>query len=401
MDVTFVLIALVISILLQFAAAFFALRLIWITGRRRAWALIAIALSFMAVRRCIPLFRLISGDLSHIPDLSAELVALATSVLMVTGVAWIAPLFLFIKRSEKALRESEEKYRSLVEFTEDSVYLVDRNCRYLFMNEKCLSRLRLPIDKVIGRKYGEFHSPEEEKEFAKKVEEVFETGKSLQYEHRSLRDGRYFLRTLSPVKEPDGRTTAVTVISKDITERKKAEQQLAFMATHDPLTGLPNRILFNDRLTLALAQAQRNRQKLVVMFLDLDRFKDINDKLGHNVGDKLLQAVGDRLKSLLRKSDTVARMGGDEFLLLLPEIARMEDSSKVARKVLEAFHEPFVFNGHGLRITTSIGVAIFPNDGEDGDILMKNADIAMYRAKEQGRDNYQRYTPAMNAEALN
>ncbi|RLB07035.1 MAG: hypothetical protein DRG50_04035, partial [Deltaproteobacteria bacterium] len=252
---TFVLIVLITSILLQFAAAVLALRLIRITGRFKTWVLIAMALFLIAIQRSVILFRLIFGDLSRVPDLSAELVALATSALMVAGVAWIAPLFLSIKRSEETLRESEGKYRSLVESTEDSVYLVDRQRRYLFINEKCLSRLRLPMEKVVGRAYGEFHSPEDEKEFAEKVEEVFETGNSLQYEHRSRRDGRYFLRTLSPVKEPDGRTTAVTVISKDITERKRQEEQLAYMATHDTLTGLPNRMLFNDRLNLELAHA--------------------------------------------------------------------------------------------------------------------------------------------------
>ncbi len=128
------------------------------------------------------------------------------------------------------------------------------------------------------------------------------------------------------------------------------------------------------------------------MLLDLDHFKEVNDTLGHGVGDKLLQVVGDRLTSILRKGDTVARMGGDEFMVLLPEIAGGEDAAEVAAKILEAFREPFVFDGHELHITTSIGIAIYPDDGEDGDTLTKNADIAMYRAKDRGRDNYQRYT---------
>jgi len=128
------------------------------------------------------------------------------------------------------------------------------------------------------------------------------------------------------------------------------------------------------------------------MLLDLDHFKDVNDTLGHRVGDQLLQAVGERLTSLLRQSDTVARMGGDEFMVILPEIGRGEDATRIAQKILEAFRRPFVFDGHELHITTSIGIALYPDDGEDVDTLMKNADIAMYRAKEQGRDNYQRYS---------
>ena len=396
-DVNFVLIIVATSVLLQFLAAFLALRLILITGRRRAWALIAIALFLMAARRCIPLFRLISGDLSHIPDLTAELIALVTSALMLVGVAWIAPIFLSIKRSEEALRDAQEKYRSLVESSEDPVYLVDRDCRYLFLNKKYLSRLSLSMEEVIGRPYGEFHSPEEEKEFTEKIKEVFETGRSLHYEHKSRRDGRYFIRTLSPVKGPDGSPMAVTVISKDITERKRTEQQLAFMATHDPLTGLPNRMLFNDRLTVALAYAQRNRQKLTVMLLDLDSFKQINDTLGHSVGDQLLQAVGDRLKGSLRKTDTVARMGGDEFLLLLPQIARAEDAATVAQHIMKTFQAPFSLEERELCITASIGIAIYPDDGEDVDTLLRNADKAMYRAKQKGRNNYQRYNPTMDA----
>ena len=185
----------------------------------------------------------------------------------------------------------------------------------------------------------------------------------------------------------------------DITERRQAEEVIRRIAYHDDLTGLPNRRLFRDRVALALARSHRNRQSVAVMMLDLDHFKDVNDTLGHSVGDRLLRAVGDRLAGLLRQSDTVARMGGDEFLLLLPEISGREDAARVARKALEAFRKPFVFDDHKLNITTSIGIALYPGDGEDGDTLMKNADIAMYRAKDRGRDNYQRYTPAMDAEA--
>jgi len=172
-------------------------------------------------------------------------------------------------------------------------------------------------------------------------------------------------------------------------ERRQAERKLAYGATHDSLTGLPNRALFGDRLHMALAQAQRNHRTLAVVLLDLDRFKGINDMLGHNVGDQLLEAVGKRLTSLMRKSDTVARWGGDEFILVLPEIARVEDVAKVSRRTLEAFRKPFVLGSHRLHITASIGIATYPNDGEDADTLIKNADTAMYRAKEQGRNNYQ------------
>jgi diguanylate cyclase (GGDEF)-like protein/PAS domain S-box-containing protein len=179
---------------------------------------------------------------------------------------------------------------------------------------------------------------------------------------------------------------------REIAERMGAEEIIKQMAYHDDLTGLPNRRLLNDRLILEMAHAQRNRQKVAVMLLDLDHFKEVNDTLGHSVGDKLLQAVGERLTSLLRKGDTVARMGGDEFMLLLPGITRLENVARTARKILEAFRRPVEFDRHELCITTSIGIALYPDDGEDSDTLMKNADIAMYRAKGEGRDNYQCYT---------
>ena len=181
-------------------------------------------------------------------------------------------------------------------------------------------------------------------------------------------------------------------------ERKRAEETIRKLAYYDSLTGLPNRVLFNDRLTLALAHAHRTRKKLVVMLLDLDRFKDVNDTLGHNIGDSLLQVVGDKLTGLLRRNDTVARMGGDEYLLLLPEIARAEDAGKIARKILKIFREPFAVDGHQLRITASIGISLYPNDGQDADTLMKHADIAMYRAKEQGRNGYEGFGALLSSE---
>lgn len=207
-----------------------------------------------------------------------------------------------------------------------------------------------------------------------------------------LREHRQHLEEL--VEE---RTVELTetneLLQQEITERMRAEEIIKQMAYHDALTGLPNRRLFSDRLKVAMAHAQRNQRRLAVMLFDLDHFKDVNDTLGHSMGDRLLQAVGERLTSLLRKEDTVARMGGDEFMVLLPEVAGGEGAAEVAQKILESIREPFVFDGHEIHVTTSIGIALYPDAGEDGDTLMKNADIAMYRAKDQGRDNYQSWRP--------
>jgi diguanylate cyclase (GGDEF)-like protein len=167
------------------------------------------------------------------------------------------------------------------------------------------------------------------------------------------------------------------------------------MAYHDALTGLPNRTLFSDRLTVAMAQARRFNERVAVVILDLDKFKSVNDNLGHKVGDLLLKAVANRLNAILRKSDTVARMGGDEFLLVLSDFVDIDNVEMVARKIVEAFRKPFIIDSQLLSVTTSIGVAIYPEDGEDSDSLVKRSDIAMYYAKRKGRNNYCRYSSEM------
>jgi diguanylate cyclase (GGDEF)-like protein len=199
------------------------------------------------------------------------------------------------------------------------------------------------------------------------------------------------------VLESGGRRLILGLV-RDITERVRAEETIRKLAYHDSLTGLPNRVLFANRLNRAMAQAHHNQSTFAVMSLDLDRFKDINDTHGHSMGDQLLNSVGKRLVGLLRKNDTVSRTGGDEFFLLLPEIAHAKDAHTIAQKVLGAFRESFLFDNHDLSITTSIGVAMYPDDGEDADALLKHADIALYQAKQKGRNNYQHYTPAMEAE---
>jgi diguanylate cyclase (GGDEF)-like protein len=185
-----------------------------------------------------------------------------------------------------------------------------------------------------------------------------------------------------------------------IAERERAEERARVLAFHDALTGLPNRLLFNDRLRLALAQARRHKRSMAVMFVDLDRFKFVNDSLGHTLGDELLRQVAERLIATVRHTDTVARLGGDEFTLLLPDLHGPEDAAQNARKILNATRRPFLLDGRELYVTPSIGVAVYPEDGRDVDTLLKNADTAMYRAKDEGRDNFQCYTATMNHHAL-
>ena len=204
----------------------------------------------------------------------------------------------------------------------------------------------------------------------------------------------------APLFDETGRTRGAIGATLDITERKRAEEQIKSLAYHDSLTGLPNRRLFQDRLSMAVAQAHRNSQRLAVLFLDLDRFKSVNDSLGHAAGDRLIQDVAERLRTCLREGDTVARLGGDEFTLLLPGVAQVVDAARVAEKVLDSLRVPFLIEDRELLTTASIGISLYPEDGRDADTLVKNADAAMYRAKQQGRDNYQLCAPALNATAL-
>ncbi|WZL71929.1 EAL domain-containing protein [Clostridiaceae bacterium 35-E11] len=205
--------------------------------------------------------------------------------------------------------------------------------------------------------------------------------------------------TISAVKDDHGKTIQYVSVFNDITERIKQEEHIKYQAYHDALTGLPNRYLFKDRLGIALAQAHRSHQKIAVLFLDIDRFKRINDTLGHALGDILLQEVAKRFKECVNEGDTVARLGGDEFTILLEDIQGIKNVLTVVHKLFHALDEPFVLKNHEIYATTSIGISLYPDDGQDIDTLMKNADIAMYRAKESGRDNYQLYTSAMNAVA--
>jgi len=209
------------------------------------------------------------------------------------------------------------------------------------------------------------------------------------------------------VLDEHGKVIRVIGVNMDVTERKEAEKSLlsnaahmTHAAQHDFLTGLPNRMLLNDRLSQAIALAPRHMKNVAVLFLDLDGFKHINDSLGHPIGDKLLQSIGKCLVDCVRGSDTVSRQGGDEFVVLLSEVEQPEDAAITARRILQAVEKAHSINQHDLRITTSIGVSVYPDDGLDAETLIKNADTAMYQAKENGRHSFQFFKPAMNVRAV-
>ncbi|MEW5773027.1 MAG: EAL domain-containing protein [Thermodesulfobacteriota bacterium] len=202
--------------------------------------------------------------------------------------------------------------------------------------------------------------------------------------------------TISAVRDADGDTTHYVGVFHDITEAKESEEQIRFQAHHDALTGLPNRLLLKDRLTVALSHAQRTGHKVAVLFMDLDNFKTINDSLGHIVGDWLLQSVAYRLLKLMREEDTVARLGGDEFVAMVEDVEDVREVVNVAQRILAAFASPVSAGNHSLFVTTSLGITLYPDDGRDPDTLIRNADMAMYQAKEAGKNDYRLFTPQLH-----
>jgi diguanylate cyclase (GGDEF)-like protein/PAS domain S-box-containing protein len=206
--------------------------------------------------------------------------------------------------------------------------------------------------------------------------------------------------SVAPIHDHGGQATGAVIVFRDVSAARAMALDLAHSAHHDFLTGLPNRVLLNDRVSQAIAVAARHAKQVAVLFLDLDGFKHINDSLGHSIGDKLLQSIAKRLADCVRGSDTVSRQGGDEFVVLLSEVAQEEDAAITARRMLEAVAEPHNVDQHDLHVTTSIGLSVFPDDGPDAETLIKNADTAMYQAKENGRQNYQFFKPAMNVRAV-
>ena len=311
------------------------------------------------------------------------------------------------------LRKSEELHRYIVNSSPDIVFMLDRQGNFCFLNSKVEALLGYGCGELLGR---HFRHLVDEKDAAKAAYAFQDPSISaanprtieLRLKTRGSRKAnRHFEITAFPIDgealglENQGVSTTprkaqIYGTARDITERKEAEAFINFQAYHDLLTRLPNRALFKDRLNLAITHAKRNNQKLAVMFLDLDRFKVVNDTLGHAMGDRLLQAVTQRLESCLRRGDTLSRFGGDEFTLLLPEISGLDDARKIARKLISVLKAPFQLGEHEVFVGVSIGIAVFPEAGRDLDQLIQNSDIAMYTVKGRGKDGYQFYNEGMN-----
>ena len=291
------------------------------------------------------------------------------------------------KQQDEAIKASELRFRELFQNMTNGVAIYEATANgedFILKDFNCAAENMEHIKKeaVIGKSVLKIFPGVKEFGLFDVFQRVWRSGKAEHFPIAHYHDERIEgWRENYVYKLPSGEIVAVY---DDITERKKMEQQLGFMATHDVLTGLPNRMLFFDRLTLALAHAQRNHYKLAVMMLDLDRFKDVNDTLGHDIGDQLLKTMADRFIALLRKSDTVARIGGDEFMILLPELTETDYAVMVAWKILDDCRQPFTINDYEICLTASIGITIYPDEGEEIVTLLKNADVAMYLSKNSG-----------------
>jgi diguanylate cyclase (GGDEF)-like protein/PAS domain S-box-containing protein len=308
------------------------------------------------------------------------------------------------KRTEEALRASEEKFRAVAETASDAIVVADSHGEVTYFNSGAERTFQLPAREAVGRALTVLLPERFHETYQSEVGDLLSAGapsvgRTIEVAARRS-DGTEFPVELSLANWVARGQTFVTAIIRDITDRRQAEEQIRHLAFHDALTGLPNRLLFGDRLQMAINHARRYKQRVAVLFVDIDRFKIINDSLGHTRGDRLLQDVAERLRDCLREDDTIARFGGDEFTLLLSSVTRVEDAVSVAGKILKALEAPFPQAGSDLFVTPSIGVALYPDDGHDLETLVKNADAAMYQAKEQGGNRYQLYTPALNAMAL-
>jgi len=288
--------------------------------------------------------------------------------------------------SEEALKSSEEKYRSLVESTDDSIYLLDRGYRYLFMNRKHLSRMNISREELLGQSYQKFHSSEESKKIVELVNKVLETGSSVQQEHLSRRDGRCFLRTSSPVKDEKGKTVAVTVVSKDITEIKQLEERLRALTLTDELTGLYNRRGFLALVEPLLKLAKRQKKTLHMLYSDMDKLKEINDTFGHQVGDVAIRDTANIFRATYRESDIIARIGGDEFVVI-PVEGVGNDSSGIENRLQENIASHNAEGAREYKLSISCGIAQYdPSNPTSIDELLFQGERLMYEQKRKKRE---------------
>jgi diguanylate cyclase (GGDEF)-like protein/PAS domain S-box-containing protein len=334
--------------------------------------------------------RLLGFSLSGVAGIGITLLLLAI-------VAGLVILRALVDRESKTDRDL---LKTFLEYIPDNVYFKDRDSRFLRINRAMANYFGLSDPaQALNKTDSDMFSSEHAGRAFEDERRIIETGDAMpgMEEKETWPDGHetWVLTTKVPLKDQRGKIMGTMGISRDITDRKHAELRIHYMALHDALTGLPNRTLLEDQLAQAIALGSRNNKRVAVFMLDLDRFKSVNDSFGHQVGDRLLEAVSERLRSSLRESDIVARLGGDEFVIGLPMVEQHQDIEQVAKKVLGTLTASFEIEGHGLQIGASIGICEYPADGENPRDLLQAADTAMYEAKKRGRGDYCFFTPEL------
>ena len=303
-------------------------------------------------------------------------------------------------------KEAEEKLRlsaTVIEHIADGVVVLDANGIIVAINPAFTQITGYTEAEALGKDRMLTRSGRHDQAFydamwQEQVEKGFWRGELW----NQRKNGELYLEwlTVSAVRDSRGIATNYVGVFSDITKVKESQEKLDHLAHHDPLTALPNRLLFHDRLQHALQRASRDSEQLALLFIDLDRFKNVNDTLGHHIGDELLKQVAKALQDRLREGDTLARLGGDEFIVLLEDIENQFGASQVAEKLVQMFEQPFMVAGHELFVTCSVGISLFPDDAADLNMLIRNADVAMYQAKARGRNGYSFYAPSMTGEGV-
>ena len=294
---------------------------------------------------------------------------------------------------ERTIRDSRDQLAQVIDTVPALISATDRDGRFLFVNAYHSKVTGLDPAKVVGRDSSDVLGEEAASRNKALDRMVLASGKPLNSYEEEINDAqgkrRVFLTTKSPLRDLSNEITGILTSSLDITDRKAAENHLQHIARHDALTGLPNRTLIRDQLRKEIARARRGDRKVGLQMLDIDRFKSVNDALGHSVGDRLLKAIAQRLRVTVREGDVVARLGGDEFAILMSDVKGPSETTQLAEKIIDVIGQPLFFEGHEINPTASIGISTHPDDGGDVDSLMKSADLAMYRAKAHGGNGYE------------
>lgn len=369
-----------LSVLLQVLAAFMALRLIPLTGRALAWSILSVAFILMASRRAISLLRA-NGTIESkwLTAMTTEVVALLISLFIVIGVFMIRSVFIKKRHDEDELF----KLSQVVEQNSSSTFITDLDGKIEYVNQQFIERTGYALEEVKGKTPSFLDSGKTGRDVFMKLWKSIKADKVWVGEVcNKSKDGNltWEKERVSPVKDADGKTTHYVAVLEDITEQKSQRDALEYMAMHDALTDLPNRALFYDRVNQSIVNAEHTKEPVAVLLADLNNFKVINDTLGHHIGDKILKEVALRLRNGIKRYDTVARMGGDEYLVLLPGVDKAA-AVKIGQRLSLLVQKQFVIEGHHFDIGMSVGVAMFPEHGDDPDILIQRADVAMYSAK--------------------